>query len=137
MAARGIELTFGLNPGLQSEDAVAVALGNLTGWQLVGQRKERLEWRILRVQEIPDGHHYVLLLRHPDRLLDFGLKGDLRQVLESLQSGSEQQILDRFGEVCRSGRTPVKLETVREKADYWLDDDWALHWVGDAAGVDR
>ena len=137
MAGKGIELSFGLAPGLQDEDAVAQALANLAGWELSRIRKERLEWRILRVVEVGQGHHFLLLLRHPDRTFDFGLSGALKQELEVLRMLSEPDLMARFAAAFTQGLRPQAVEVQREKADYWLDEDWALRWVGDAAGIDR
>ncbi len=134
---RGFELDIGLRPGLADENAVAVALGNLAAAELQRERKEPLEWKLVRVEEVSGRHHFAILVRHPARLLDVGIHAQLRRILEGLSPLTEEDLRSRFERAKAAGLHPIPLTETEEQADYWLDEDWVLWWVGDAVGVVR
>ncbi len=135
--SRGIELGIGLREGLSDENAVATALGNLAASELQSVRKEPLEWKIVRVEEVGEGHHFALLVRHPQRLIDLGLREELKRILERLSTLSEAELQSKFQEAKRMGLRTIPLTETKEQVDYWLDKDWVLGWVGDMAGIVR
>ena len=72
---RGLEIGRHLRPGLANEEFVAEAIPNLAAFRLQQERGEPLVWQMLRV-ELSGSHHYRLVIRHPDRLLDLGIALD-------------------------------------------------------------
>jgi len=80
---RGIEIGLHLKPGLGDENFIAHAIGNLAAFRLQQERGETLTWQVLRV-EGSDGHHFRLVIRHPDRVLDAGITQNLKRLLDSL-----------------------------------------------------
>lgn len=121
-----------LRPGIEGDDFVAQALGNLAAYRLAAQRHERLIWQVLRVKTSSAQHHYRLVLRHPDRTLDLGLKADLGEVLNRLSDLTQDQLADQLREAERAGLHEVKLRSVEEDVDYWQDDFW--NWIGGPGG---
>lgn len=124
---QGVEVGIYLRPGLSDDNYVAQALGNLAAMRLQEDRKERLEWQILRV-EGSRGHHYRLVLRHPERVLDLGFKSALEQVLNDLSNESVDQLRERLRMAEQAGLQAVKLRPIRQEVDYWRDDFW--NWIG-------
>lgn len=135
--SRGFELDLGLRPGLDDENAVAVALGNLAASELQRARNEPLEWKIVRVEEVGGRHHFAILVRHPKRLIDAGIHPQLRRILETLSTLSETELQSRFDRARSQGLQPIPLTHTEEQIDFWVDKDWTLWWVGSAAGVVR
>lgn len=135
--SRGFELDIGLRPGLSDENSVAIALGNLAAADLQRERKEPLEWKIVRVEEVGGDHHFAILVRHPKHLLDIGIHPQLKRILESLSPLSENELQSRFEEAKSKGLRPIPLTETQEQVDFWLDKDWMLWWVGNAAGIVR
>jgi hypothetical protein len=124
---RGLEIGLHLRPGLAEENFVAEAIGNLAAFRLGQQRHERLDWQILRV-EFPNSHHYRLVLRHPDRVLDVGLTHDLKALLDSLSNETVEELRGRFDAAQKEGLAPKPLRHVQESVDFWRDDFW--NWLG-------
>ena len=124
---QGIEVGIHLRPALEDEEFVASALGNLAAWQLAAKRNEHLEWQVLRV----DGtgrHHYRLVIRHPQRLLDLGARSDLSGILDDLSNEGVAELHRRLSTAKMEGLHPVALRRVREERDFWQDDFW--NWIG-------
>ncbi len=124
---RGLEVGIYLRPGLGDDNFVAAALGNLAGFELQAERNEPLEWQVLRV-EGSAGHHYRLVLRHPERILDLGFQSQLETILHRLSDESVDDLRERLRRAEAGGLRPVKLRTVRAEVDYWRDDFW--NWLG-------
>jgi hypothetical protein len=124
---RGVEVGIYLRRGLVDDNFVARALGNLAAFRLQSERKESLEWQVLRV-EGSAGHHYRLVLRHPERVLDLGFRSQLERVLNDLSDETVDQLTERLRAAEGSGFKPVDLRTVRQEVDYWRDDFW--NWMG-------
>ena len=124
---RGIEVDIHLRHGLDDEEFIASALGNLAAWQLAAKRQERLEWQVLRVGG-SSHHHYRLIVRHPERLLDLGARSNLAHILDDLSNEDVAELHRRFSTAKRAGLHPVPLRRVREESDFWQDDFW--NWIG-------
>lgn len=124
---RGVDVGIYLRRGLDDDNFVAKALGNLAAFRLRAERKERVEWQVLRV-EGTGRHHYRLVLRHPERVLDIGFKSALEAILNDLSNESVDQLRDRLRAAEREGLTEVPLRRVAEEVDYWRDDFW--NWLG-------
>jgi hypothetical protein len=112
---------------LTDENFVAEALGNLAAYELQRKRGETLAWQVLRV-EGSSSHHFRIVIRHPDRVLDLGIKNDLRPILDSLSEESVEELRRRFDSARQAGLEPAPLRTVHEAVDYWRDDFW--NWLG-------
>jgi hypothetical protein len=69
-----------------------------------------------------------LVIRHPERLLDVGLKGDLAATLDRLSEETPEGLGRRLSEAEGEGLTPVPLRTIHEVVDFWRDDFW--NWIG-------
>ncbi len=124
---RGIEVDIHLRPGLDDEEFVASALGNLATRQLAAKRRERLEWQVLRV----DGsghHHYRLVVRPAQRLLDLGARSDLARIPDDLSNEGASELHHRFSAAKTVGLHPMALRRVRGELDPWRDDFW--NWIG-------
>jgi hypothetical protein len=124
---RGLEVGLHLRPGLADEEFVAGAIGNLAAFRLQRARKESLRWQILRV-DTTGGHHYRLIVRHPDRILDVGITKDLGTQLESLSELTVETLRDALVAAQQQGLAPVPLRTIHETEDYWRDEFW--NWIG-------
>jgi hypothetical protein len=120
---RGLEIGLHLRPGLADENFVAKAIGNLAAFRLQQERGETLAWQVLRV-DVSGAHHFRLVIRHPERVLDLGLGHDLRRWLDSLSDESVEDLRRRFEVAEREGLKPVELRHVHESADFWQDDFW-------------
>ncbi len=125
--ARGLEVDIHLVPGLHDEGFVAEALGNLAADELGRARGERLQWQVLRVTGA-GGHHYRLIVRHPDHLLDVGLGRALRTTLSRLARFTPAKLHLELDRARAAGLQLVRLRTVHETVDYWHDDFW--NWIG-------
>ncbi len=121
---RGVELGIFLQRGLHEEEFVAQALGNLAAYRLQQERKEPLEWQVLRVQTSEHQHHYRLVVRHPDRVLDLGFRNDLERILTDLSNETEEQLHDRLRAAEREGLKLQPLRAVKEEVDFWEDKFW-------------
>ncbi len=121
---RGVELGIFLQRGLHEEEFVARALGNLAAYRLQQERKEPLEWQVLRVQTSEHQHHYRLVVRHPDRVLDLGFRNDLERILTDLSNETEEQLHDRLRAAEREGLKLQPLRAVKEEVDFWEDKFW-------------
>ena len=124
---RGVEVGIYLRPNLDDDNFVATALGNLAAFLLQEERKERLEWQVLRVEGTAH-HHYRLVLRHPERILDLGFKSALEQILKDLSNESVDQLRERLHKAEKAGLHAVSLRSVPQEVDYWRDDFW--NWFG-------
>jgi hypothetical protein len=124
---RGLEIGLHLKPGLANENFIAEAIGNLAAYELQRERAETLAWQVLRVEE-SGGHHYRLVIRHPDRVLDIGITRDVKRLLDSLSDETIEELRARFDEARRSGLKPSPLRHIRESVDFWRDDFW--NWMG-------
>lgn len=120
---RGIEVNLHLAPGLKNENFVAEALGNLAAYQLQQTREEPLQWQVIRVEESHQ-HHFRLVVRHPERVLDVGLTHALRKTLDELSRESEDELRRKFHDTMKKGLSPVALRHVHESPDLWQDDFW-------------
>ena len=127
MVSRGVEIGIHLAPGLADEAFVALALGNLAAYRLASERKERLQWQVLRVTG-GDAHHFRLVVRHPDRMMDPGLRKRLEEHMMDMSSMSEAKLKAAFDEAERNGLKPLPLRTVAEDLDLWSDNFW--NWLG-------
>lgn len=116
-----------LRPGLDDDNFVARALGNLAAFRLQQARGEKLEWQVLRV-EGTGHHHYRLVLRHPDRILDLGFKSQLETILNDLSNESVNELHERLRRAEEAGLRSVPLRTVPQEVDFWRDDFW--NWFG-------
>ncbi len=121
---RGVEIAIYLQPQLRDEEFVARALGNLAAYRLSQERGEPLAWQILRVQTSEHQHHYRLIVRHPDRVLDPGFRTDLEAILSKLSGESEEQLGEKFAAAEREGLKAQGLRHVKEPVDFWEDRFW-------------
>jgi hypothetical protein len=126
--SRGLEVGIYLRPGLHDETFVAQALGNLAAFRLQQLRKETLQWQVLRVDGSPGQYHYRLVIRHPERTLDIGIRHDLASTLNDLSNESEDELARRLADAKAQGLQTVALRPIHEAVDYWRDDFW--HWLG-------
>ncbi len=124
---RGLEVDLHLRPGLTDEDFVGELLGNLAAFELVRSRPERLEWQVLRVYG-KGPHHFRLVLRHPDHVLDLGLRRQLDRTLDELSAQSIEELRARRDDALAHGLHVVPLRHVHESVDFWQDDFW--NWIG-------
>lgn len=74
------------------------------------------------------GHHFRLVIRHPDRVLDVGIGHDLKRLLDSFSDESVEELRSRYEDAEREGLVPVHLRHVHESVDLWQDDFW--NWIG-------
>jgi hypothetical protein len=125
---RGVEVGISLRPGLPDENFVAQSLGNLAAFRLASERHERLEWQVLRVEGSRGRHHYRLVLRHPDRILDLGFSSQLESILHDLSNESVDELRKRLRTSESEGLHVVPLRHVEEELDLWQDDFW--NWLG-------
>jgi hypothetical protein len=116
-----------LKPGLANEEFVGVAIANLAAYELQRERGETLHWQVLRI-ESSNSYHFRLVIRHPDRVLDVGIGKNLKQILDSLSDGTEDELRTRFEAAQRAGMRPVALRHLHEDVDFWRDDFW--NWIG-------
>jgi len=121
---RGVELAIFLQRNLQDEEFVGRALGNLAAYRLQQERKEPVEWQVLRVQTSEHQHHYRLVVRHPDRVLDVGFRKDLERILSGLSDESEEQLRGRLEAAEREGLKVQPVRHVKEEVDFWEDRFW-------------
>ena len=124
---RGLQIDLHLTPGLTDENFIAEAIGNLAAYRLQQERRETLAWQVLRV-EGTGAHHFRLVIRHPDRLLDVGIEHDLKRRLDLLSNETVESLRHRFEKAEREGLKPAPLRHVHESADLWQDDFW--NWFG-------
>jgi hypothetical protein len=124
---RGLEIGLHLRPGLPDENFVAEAIGNLAAFRLQQDRGETLSWQVLRV-EGSGSHHFRLVIRHPDRVLDIGIEHDLQRLLDSLSDETVDQLRKRFEAAENAGLKPTRIRHVHESVDFWRDDFW--NWLG-------
>jgi hypothetical protein len=124
---RGLEIGLHLKPGLADEAFVAMAIGNLAAFRLQQKRREPLVWQVIRIEN-PSSHHFRLVIRHPERVLDVGIAGDLEKILDSLSSETVEDLRGRFAGAQQEGLKPVALRHLHEEVDFWRDDFW--NWMG-------
>ncbi len=124
---RGVEVGIHLTPGIPDENFVGETLGNLAAYRLAKERGESLVWQVLRVQE-GNSHHFRLIVRHPDHLLDWGIERDLAKILQDLSSETVEELRRRSEQAVHEGMKTVPLRRVEEAVDYWQDDFW--NWLG-------
>lgn len=124
---RGLEVDLHLRPGLGEENFIAEAIGNVAAFRLQRERGEPLSWQVLRV-EGSGAHHFRLVIRHPDRVLDIGIGPKLRRLLDSLSNETVEELRGRFDDAKREGLKPTRLRHVHESVDFWQDDFW--NWLG-------
>ena len=129
---RGVDVGIYLRPGLTADNFIAESLGNLAAFRLSAERHERLDWQVLRV-EGSGHHHYRLVLRHPDRVLDLGFKSELEAILNDLSNETVDRLRERLRIAERDGLRLVPLRHVREEVDFWQDDFW--NWIGGPSGI--
>ncbi len=116
-----------LTPGMPDENFVAEAICNLAAFLLQKERGETLAWQVVRV-DFGNSHHFRLVIRHPDRVLDLGIKSDLGGILNTLSALSVEALRTQFARAAEEGLKPVPLRHVHEDVDYWRDDFW--NWLG-------
>lgn len=126
--SRGLDVGIYLRPGLQNETFVAQALGNLAAFQLQQIRHEALQWQVLRVETSPGQHHFRLVIRHPDRVLDLGIQHDLSDILKELSDETEEELARRVSVAESRGLRLVPVRPIQETVDFWRDDFW--RWLG-------
>jgi len=120
---RGLEIGLYLKPGLSEENFIAEVLGNLAAYRLQKERGELLTWQVLRVDR-SGGHHFRLVIRHPERVLDLGISHDLHRLLDSLSNETVAELRRQFDLATREGLKPTRVRHVHESADLWQDDFW-------------
>ena len=104
-----------------------MAIGNLAAFLLQRERGESLVWQVIRVDD-SGGHHFRLVIRHPERVLDVGIGPELKRILDSLSDESVEDLRSRFEAAQREGLKPVTLRHLHEEVDFWRDDFW--NWMG-------
>jgi len=124
---RGLVIDLHLRADGPEENFTAEAIGNLAGYRLEHERKETLAWQVLRV-EGSAGHHFRLVIRHPDRVLDLGIERDLKRLLDSLSKETLEDLRAHFQRARTEGMQPTRLRHIRESVDLWQDDFW--NWLG-------
>jgi hypothetical protein len=112
---------------LADEDFVGMAIGNLAAFSLQRERNESLVWQVIRI-EGSSSHHFRLVVRHPERVLDVGITQDLKRILDSLSDETVEELRRRFEGAQREGLKPVALRHLHEEVDFWRDDFW--NWLG-------
>ena len=132
---RGIEGGIYLRPGRADDNFVAQSIGNLAAFRLAEDRHERLDWQVHPVEGSGHHHHYRLVLRHPERVLDLGFKPELERILNDLSNESVDQLHERLRIAERDGLRVVPLRHIREEVDFWQDDFW--NWIGGPSGIGR
>jgi hypothetical protein len=130
--ARGLDVGIYLRPGLDDERFVAQTLGNLAAFDLAQQRRESLQWQVLAVHG-SRAHHYRLVIRHPERILDLGLKRDLSAALDRLSGRSVAELRSELETATSDGMRLVALRDVQDDVDFWQDDFW--NWIGGPFGA--
>lgn len=123
----GVKIDLQVERGTPDEEFIAVAVGNSAAFRLSRERNEELQWQILRVEGGQEPH-YRLVLRHPEKALDIGLKHSLEKELDRLSGIGIDGLRKEFEGCKRQGLVPVKLRHVRETSDTWNDDFW--NWLG-------
>ena len=126
--SEGIELEIEVRTGVANEEFIAVAIGNIASYNLSRERNEGLQWQILRVDENGRHHHYRVVLRHPEKALDIGLKHALEKELKRLSSLSVEELRSEYVKCEKDGLKPSRLRHVSEHPDTWNDDFW--NWIG-------
>ncbi len=127
MSNKGVEIGIHLSPGLRDEEFVALALGNLAAFRLAGEKGEKLQWQVFRITGGRD-HHFRLVVRHPEHVLDLGLRKKLEEHMSDLSGFSEDELRVRFQAAVKSGLNVQPLKTVPENLDLWSDNFW--NWLG-------
>jgi len=112
---------------LTNENFIAEAIGNLAAFRLEQERRETLVWQVVRV-EGSGGHHFRLVIRHPERALDLGIEHDLKRLLDSLSNETVEELHRRFEIAEREGLKLTRIRHVHESVDFWRDDFW--NWLG-------
>ncbi len=112
---------------MTDENFVGTALGNLAAFRLQQERGETLLWQVIRI-EGASSHHFRLVIRHPDRVLDIGIRTDLKRILDSLSDDTLEDLRSQFEVAQRDGLKPVALRHLHEEVDFWRDDFW--NWLG-------
>jgi hypothetical protein len=121
--AEGITVGLRLTPGLPEEGFVAEAIGNLVVYRVEKERKEGLQWQVLRIVGSGD-HHYRLVVRHPERSLDLGLSRTVEKEILELSSLSLEQLREEFSRAQSEGLKAVPLRVLHETPDFWSDNFW-------------
>lgn len=125
--ASGVELDLGVREGTPNEDFIAMAVANIAAFSLEKERGEGLQWQVIRV-DAEGHHHFRLVVRHPDRALDLGLKHALERELDRLSSMDAAAVRKEYERCGREGLKPSRLRHVSEHPDVWRDDFW--NWIG-------
>jgi hypothetical protein len=112
---------------LADENFVGAAIGNLAAFRLQQERGESLFWQVIRIER-SNSHHFRLVIRHPERVLDLGIEQDLKRILNSLSDETVEDLRSRFEAAQREGLKPVALRHLHEEVDFWRDDFW--NWFG-------
>ena len=73
-------------------------------------------------------HHFRLVIRQPERVLDIGFEHNLKQLLESRSNETVNELRKRFDVAEREGLKPTRIRHVHESVDLWQDDIW--NWLG-------
>ncbi|MGI0131999.1 MAG: DUF2004 domain-containing protein [Thermoplasmata archaeon] len=124
---RGVEVGIYLRPDVHDDNFVATALANLAAFRLQEERHEHLEWQVVRVEGSAH-HHYRLILRHPDRVLDLGFRAQLERTLDDLSNETVDRLRERLRAAEAQGLRLAPLRRVPQEIDYWKDDFW--NWLG-------
>lgn len=112
---------------MADENFVGMAIGNLAAFRLQRERGESLVWQVIRI-EGASSHHFRLVIRHPERVLDVGIGQDLMRILDSLSDETVEDLRTQFDGAQREGLKPVDLRHLHEEVDFWRDDFW--NWLG-------
>lgn len=124
---RGLEIGLHLKPGMSDENFVGMAIGNLAAFRLQQERGETLQWQVIRIDG-SGGHHFRLVIRHPERILDVGIGQALKRTLDTLSDETVEELRGRFERARQEGLEPVALRHLHEEVDFWRDDFW--NWLG-------
>ncbi|MBX8636580.1 MAG: hypothetical protein KIS30_08470 [Thermoplasmata archaeon] len=127
MVSRGVEIGIHLSPGLADEGFVALALGNLAAFKLASEKKDKLQWQVLRITG-GDSHHFRLVVRHPEKMVEMGIRKKLEEYMTDLSMYSESKLKAAFDDAAKNGLKAVPLRTIPEDLDLWSDNFW--NWLG-------
>ncbi len=119
----GLAIDLTVREGTKEEEFVAVAAGSSAAFTLGRERNEDLEWQILRIE---GGHQarYRLIVRHPEKKLDLGLKHALEKKLDSISGMNLDDVRKLYEKCMKQGMKQTRLRHVKEKQDIWSDNFW-------------
>lgn len=114
----GLTVDFDVDDPSPAGVATAQALANLAVFNVGQVRHEGLDWQILGSEARLAGP-YRLVVRHPERRLDLGLKHDLFREIGRLQELSREQLEQVLLEAVDRGLTLHPLRRLPPGANPW------------------